>query len=133
METALKCSHKIFQCPPQNHVAINTRHAVRPFLSPILFICRDLIPTNVFTFALHPFSVSPLALFPPSFPFPIHIQKKLFTTLLNLYGNSKPLILWEPDGKMLSAIKPQNCSMSNRDPELAPCNTRLTHQQRLYA
>lgn len=42
-----------------------------------------------------------------------HTHKSLITTWLNLYGNSKPLILRE--GEMLSAIEPQNCSTSKRD------------------
>lgn len=45
-----------------------------------------------------------------------HTHKKIITTLLNLYGNSKSLILWQREGEMLAAIKPQNCSMSNPDP-----------------
>lgn len=49
-----------------------------------------------------------------AFPYTANTQK-LITTQVNLYGGSKPLILWEREGEMLAAIKPQNCSMSNQD------------------
>lgn len=72
--------------------------------------------------SLHPFFLS-LNPFPSLFYSPIHsTHTKLITTQLNLYGNSKPLILRVRQGEMLAAIKPQNCSMSNQTQSL-PCAT----------
>lgn len=97
-----------------------TQHVIHPFLSLILSLCRDSIPIDALPFSTLFLSLPKLFSL-PLFAFPYtahtHTQKKLITTQLNLYGNSKPLILRERG--RLKCFLPSNL-------KIAACQTK-TH------
>lgn len=104
-----------FHCSSIHPGPAITQHVIHLLLALILSLCRDSIPIS----ALPSSSFFLFLSYIPSLFLLSHThKKKLITTQLYLYGYSKPLILWEREAEMLAAIKPQNCSMSNRDRSL---------------
>lgn len=112
-------------CPPLligSLGPVTTQHVIHPFLS--LILCAETqFPSMLY--------LSPPSFFPslssiPSLFLLSHTRrtykKTLITTQLNLYGNSKPLILWEEGG--WNAFCHQTSKLQHVKPRLIACSVQ---------